>query len=76
MQLCDHYVPFNSNFVQVNRGYYTMMRTYEVYLRVDSLSLIGVFQNLKKNRLEKQRNNVSDIFNSEDMENISLVSRM
>ena len=37
------------------------------------------FENKKKNRRkikEKQRNDVSDIFTREDMENISLVSRM
>ena len=33
------------------------------------------FEN-KKELDEKQRNDVSDIFTSEDMENISLVSRM
>ena len=31
---------------------------------------------IKKNLDEKQRNDVSDIFTSEDIENISLVSRM
>ena len=31
---------------------------------------------IKKKLDEKQRNDISDIFTSEDMENISLVSRM
>ena len=37
------------------------------------------FKNIKKTRRkakEKQRNDISDIFTSEDMENMSLVSRM
>ena len=58
-----------------------MARTYEVYLRdfkptcnffYDIDVSVSKFKKLDK----KQRNDVSDIFTSEDMENISLVSRM
>ena len=92
----------------VFRGYYTVVRRYEVYLRLywkkyfasecservksffqEKINFIcsnqrviffllrryECFEN-KKKIIEKQRNDVSDIFTSEDMENISFVSRM
>ena len=73
---------------KVNRGYYTVARTYEVYLLVEKkISLVRMFKPTSNFLLSvskitlilqcpKQRNDVSDIFTSEDMENMSLVSRM
>ena len=47
-----------------------MAQTYEVGVRVEMIS--KSFFILR----EKQRNDVSEIFTSEDMKNMSLVSRM
>ena len=85
------------NVVAIYRGYFTVARTYEVYLQIffpreDKNLMTCSNQRIiffllhryecsenKKTRQktkEKQKNGVSDIFTSDDIENISLASWM